>query len=144
MEVWNPVLGFEGYYSISTLGRVRSEPRRLIRKNGRPHTVKQKLLSLNKDSSGYYFFRPYKDGKRSMRWVAREVFKSHVRPLNPREEIDHKDSNKINNCLNNLQALESKSKHSEITNQRIQEKLELADFLTTLFMIGELNGNNNS
>lgn len=33
-EIWRPIDGFEGSYSVSNLGRVRSEKRTVMRKNG--------------------------------------------------------------------------------------------------------------
>ena len=38
LEVWRPISGYAGLYSVSSLGRVRSEPKHVIRRNGRYRT----------------------------------------------------------------------------------------------------------
>lgn len=53
METWKDVLGFENYYEVSNTGLVRSKPRLVIRKNGRPHTVKSKILKPCISTDGY-------------------------------------------------------------------------------------------
>lgn len=44
VEEWRPIPGFEGHYSISSLGRVRSEHRVVLRINGWPFTVRERIL----------------------------------------------------------------------------------------------------
>ncbi len=51
-EQWRPVVGYEGYYSVSTLGRIRSEERTVIRGNGRPHRVRERILALHETTDG--------------------------------------------------------------------------------------------
>lgn len=43
-EVWLPIPGFEGWYSISSLGRVRSEQRSFRKRNGQRHSVRQRVM----------------------------------------------------------------------------------------------------
>ena len=33
-EIWKDVVGYEGYYQVSSLGRIRSVDREIIDKNG--------------------------------------------------------------------------------------------------------------
>ena len=44
MEIWKDIPGYEGFYQVSDMGRVRSVDRKVVRKNGRPHTVIGKIL----------------------------------------------------------------------------------------------------
>jgi hypothetical protein len=44
-EMWRPVPDWPGY-SISNLGRVRSEERQMIRTNGRRYTVPGRILAV--------------------------------------------------------------------------------------------------
>ena len=46
MEEWRPVKDFEGVYEVSNFGRVRSLPRVIIRKNGKPFTRKGQIMTL--------------------------------------------------------------------------------------------------
>ena len=43
-EIWKPIPGYEGYYEASSFGRIKSLPRRFVRKDGRPHTIKGCIL----------------------------------------------------------------------------------------------------
>ena len=43
-EQWRPIPGFEGVYSASSLGRIRSEHRTMIRKDGSPCTTAERIL----------------------------------------------------------------------------------------------------
>lgn len=63
-EAWRPVIGYEGAYSVSDQGRVRTERRVFIRSNGRKYTVKERILktglkakhypSVNLSQTNYY------------------------------------------------------------------------------------------
>jgi NUMOD4 motif len=43
-EQWLPVVGFEGLFEVSNLGRIRSVPRVLVRRNGMLYTVRGRVL----------------------------------------------------------------------------------------------------
>jgi hypothetical protein len=43
-EVWQPVPGWTGFYSISNLGRVKSHRRVVMRSNGREYTAQARVL----------------------------------------------------------------------------------------------------
>ena len=47
--------GFEGYYQISNLGRVRSVDRLIIGKDGRRRFYTGKLLTQKSDKDGYKY-----------------------------------------------------------------------------------------
>lgn len=51
-EQWLPIPGFEGSYSISSLGRVRSEQRSFLKRNGQRHTVRERVLRLHTHPCG--------------------------------------------------------------------------------------------
>lgn len=44
-EQWRPVAGYEGFYEVSDLGRVRSLPRVITRKNDSPLPVPGRIMS---------------------------------------------------------------------------------------------------
>ena len=120
-EIWKPSKNWPGY-SISNEGRVKSERREMIRSNGWPHTIPEKMISTTADGQGYLQFHPYKDKKRRHVQVNREVFETFVRPLELGEQVDHMDSNKINNCVDNLQAVANSTEHWKFTWERIVKK----------------------
>lgn len=51
-EEWLPVVGFEGMYSISDQGRVRSEKRLIVRKDGRATTISERILKPSPKRDG--------------------------------------------------------------------------------------------
>ena len=52
-EIWKDVKGFEGFYQVSNLGRVKSLKRTIIRKNGKTFFVRERILKTTNDQSGY-------------------------------------------------------------------------------------------
>ena len=52
-EIWKDVVGYEGSYQVSNIGRVKSVPRVIIRGNGWPHPVRERILRPAKKSDGY-------------------------------------------------------------------------------------------
>lgn len=53
MEQWRDVPGWEGFYEVSDLGRVRSVQRVVKRSNGWPQTVRSRVLLAPIGSHGY-------------------------------------------------------------------------------------------
>ena len=43
-ETWRDIPDYEGLYQVSTLGRIKSLERKIIRSNGRVFTIKEKIL----------------------------------------------------------------------------------------------------
>lgn len=95
-EIWKD-LPFHPGYQISNFGRVKSVHRVLIRKDGKPCTVKEKICKPSKDGKGYLFIRAsvYKEKSsiRIHRWVALLFVPN---PDN-KKEVNHEDGNKENN-----------------------------------------------
>lgn len=84
-EVWKDIPGYQGYYQISNLGRVKSLQRTITHKpskkfpNGRVVIYKERELIPSTDSSGYLFVQLYKSGvfksKRIHRLVAETFYR---------------------------------------------------------------------
>lgn len=97
-EQWSAVLGFEGLYEASTLGRVRNiAPRR--------GTYPGRILKERKSPDGYLkvLLRNGKNNRSA--FIHRVVYEAHTRSLMPSEEIDHLDGKPDNNRLSNLDAV---------------------------------------
>ena len=55
-EIWKPVKGFEGFYEVCSLGRIRSLDRKVFDKyNKRYLNLKGKVLKPTKNWSGYLY-----------------------------------------------------------------------------------------
>lgn len=92
-EVWKDIDGYEGLYKISNLGRIKS-----LKKG------KEIILKPRKDKDGYLQVGLWKNGNKKQKTVHRLVA-LHFIPNNDlfKTEINHKDENKENNNLNNLE-----------------------------------------
>jgi hypothetical protein len=102
-------------YEVSTEGRIKSLQRRMTRSNGRPHTTPQRILKLATDTNGYHQFKAYPDKIPVL--VHREVYKAFRGDIPEKHQVDHMDSNPLNNTVDNLQAL-SDIEHKRISRQR--------------------------
>lgn len=92
-EIWKDVVGYEGFYEVSNLGRVRSL---------REHVPKGKILTPF-DNGGYDRVTFRINYKQKNLLVHRLVAKAFIpNPCN-KEVVNHKDGNKKNNCVSNLE-----------------------------------------
>lgn len=97
MEVWKDAVGYEGYYQVSNLGRVRALPRK-----GSGHSSDIRMLSLV-ESLGYNIVHLRKDGKGKVVKVHRIVAEAFLPNFNDYKCVNHKDKNKLNNRPENLE-----------------------------------------
>lgn len=94
-EQWKPIEGTDGTYEVSNTGKIRS--------NNYLGHGSQKELSLAKDQKGYLRVRIFIEGSRKTVKVHREVAKAFLPNPENKSEVNHKDGNKSNNCVNNLE-----------------------------------------
>lgn len=93
VEIWKPVVGFEGLYEVSNQGRVKSIPRKRCKGNVlKPHIVK-----------GYEYVHLSKDGKAKYLKVHRLVADAFLPEIQGKSYVNHIDGNKTNNSVKNLE-----------------------------------------
>ena len=105
-EHWLPVLGYEGLYEVSDLGRVRSVDRMERGANWRcPQGFMKrrrgKLIKPLIKHNGYFQVNLYKDGKMRCRAVHRLVMEAFCGPSNL--TVNHINEIKTDNRLCNLE-----------------------------------------
>lgn len=100
-EVWKDIVGYEGLYQISNLGRVKSLERIIKRKNGINQHFKEKILS--KWTGEYVFTNLSKNGKGKTYSIHNLVAKAFIPNPNNLPCVNHKDENKHNNNVSNLE-----------------------------------------
>lgn len=101
-EEWRDVIGYEGFYMISSHGRCVSLSRLVVAKNKVVRPVKQRILSPVFDGHGYYLFQLWKDNLVQKVSAHRLVAIAFIPNPCKYPEIDHIDNNHINNHVGNL------------------------------------------
>lgn len=97
IEEWRDIVGFEGTYQVSNLGRVqRISPSRLAKVL--PYVMKN-AIAVN----GYEVVRLHKDGKYVNKYVHRLVAECFLEEIDGCTEVNHIDGVKLNNVVNNLE-----------------------------------------
>ena len=102
-EKWRPIPGFEGYYAVSNLGRVRSLPRRVERGHGKPLNLKGRIMQPEfRKNTGYYTVRLCREGDRRHHYIHRLVLMAFRGLPEPGEEGCHENDIRTDNRLENL------------------------------------------
>lgn len=102
-EVWRAVVGYEGIYSVSNLGRVYSRPRKILDNTSIYRKIKGRILKQSFDKDGYVIVSLSLNSNSLPKKVHRLVANSFVsNPFN-KEEVNHKDLDKQNNYKDNLE-----------------------------------------
>lgn len=115
-EIFKDIYGYEGLYQISNLGRVKS-----LNYN---KTRKEKILKYRKHRYGYLMVVLFKDGKRKEILVHRLVAQAFLPNLDNLPQVNHKDENKTNNCVENLEFCDAKYNSNYGTrNERVAKAL---------------------
>lgn len=117
-EIWKDIDGYEGLYQVSNLGRVKS-----LNYN---HTRKEKILKFGKISKNrdYLQVNLCKNGKVKRHLVHILVAQAFIPNPKNLPQVNHKDEDKTNNCVDNLEWISRKENCNYGTrNLRISEKL---------------------
>ena len=101
-EIWKPVVGYEGVYEVSNMGRVKSLERKVPKGDGE-RTVKERILKLRTDRYGYLTVGLYAGGKPKKFLVHRLVCQTfHENPDN-KPQVNHINEDKTDNRACNLE-----------------------------------------
>lgn len=101
IERWKDIEGYEDLYQISNTGKVRSLDRYI--KIGQNRRIKKGQIIKVPIKKGYYQVRLSKNGKRKSFNVHRLVAKAFIPNPNNLPQVNHKDENKLNNNMQNLE-----------------------------------------
>jgi NUMOD4 motif-containing protein len=103
-EVFVPILGYEGFYEISNLGRIKSFARVVPNPHGGTMIRKEKFLKTNTyHPSGYRFVTLIIHKKRKNHSVHRLVATAFIKNHTNLPQINHIDTVKNNNIASNLE-----------------------------------------
>lgn len=123
-EEWGDVVGYEGLYLVSDLGRIKSLDRRVGSKGRKPHLRKGRFLNIKPYSSGYIMVTlcngVYQKSTPTHRVVCEAFY------LNPELKpfVNHKNGIKSDNRSSNLEWCTAKENnaHALATGLRVPAK----------------------
>lgn len=102
-ETWKDVIGYNGLYEVSNLGRIKSLDRVVNNKHNSKRTMKGRIMSLRPDSKGRYIICDFKSRTESKtKLVHRVVANAFIGDIQGME-INHIDGNTKNNNVSNLE-----------------------------------------
>lgn len=134
-EIWKPIKNYEELYEVSNMGRVRSLPRK---------TTKGKILKPHiQGKNGYSYVSLCKCNIRCTKRVHVLVLNTFM-PLNKKDGfdknyvIDHKDGNKQNNRLQNLEWVTQKENIKRMTTHNMPAK-KVIDLTTNKVFESEID-----
>lgn len=90
-EEWRDVVGFEGFYKVSSIGRIKAI-------HG-----KEKIIKTSLDRRGYPRTTLCIRGRKKYDSIHRFVAIAFIDNPENKRTVNHKDGNKLNNCVDNLE-----------------------------------------
>ena len=107
-EIWRDVVGYEGLYQVSSMGRVKSLGRFIDNLVRGHYWQEEKILKPSKRINGYVGISLHKDGKAKNFNIHRLVAIAFIPNPNNLPQIDHINADKTNNNVNNLRWVTAK------------------------------------
>ena len=101
-EIWKDIEGFEGLYQVSNLGRVKCVEHKCPGRHGL-RTVKEHLMTQVKGSKGYLYVSLSNMDRGRTFTVHRLVAKAFIPNPDNLPCVNHKDEDKFNNNVSNLE-----------------------------------------
>ena len=103
-EKWCPVEGYEGFYEVSDLGRVRSVDRHIRRSQGGTQLARGRVLRpCRMKRGGYLGVSLWRRGRARTRYVHALVAQAFLGDPPSGHEVNHRDGDKSNNSPANLE-----------------------------------------
>jgi len=103
MEIWHPCAGYETHYEVSNYGNVRSIERMVAHPLGGKKIQYGRVLKQGKASNGYLLVSFCVDKVKSNHSVHRLVARAFISNESNKPQVNHKDGNKHNNHVDNLE-----------------------------------------
>ena len=120
-EEWRDVPNYEGFYAASTFGRIISLGRYVRTKSNAKKWKNPILQKPTLGDNGYYSVVLSKYGKRTLKTVHRLVALTFIENPYNKPCVDHIDTNRTNNFVNNLRwCTLSENMQNELTLKRLR------------------------
>lgn len=103
-EIWKDIPEYNGRYQASTLGRIRSTDKTVLKSNGNTEFYKGKILKPFTGTGGYLYVRVAKKANDfHPKKVHGLIALTFIPNPNNYPIINHKDETRTNNCVDNLE-----------------------------------------
>lgn len=109
-EFWKPIPGYEGHYEMSRTGEIKSLSRVILAGGKYPFVSKERMLKAHVNNRGYYKINLYLNRKMKtieIHQLLAITFLNHI-PCGMELVVDHIDTNKFNNQVDNLRIVTSR------------------------------------
>lgn len=123
-EIWKDIKGFEGLYQISNLGKVKSLSKYKKHSYNSIAFLKEKILKPL-DINGYQRVILRKDNKSFNKFIHQLVAEMFIDNPKNYKEVNHKDENKTNNRVDNLEWCSHKYNINYGTGNQRRSKTEI-------------------
>lgn len=141
-EIWKEMPDYEGLYLISNKGRVKSCSRTKNSGGRFEYLSKEKILKPSISKDGYLVVYLCKDGKKKSHALHRLVAIAFIPNNGKLSDVNHKDENKLNNAVENLEwcSKEYNTKYgtrTQRTSKRVQQFTKDGAYLQTFNSVQE-------
>lgn len=120
IEVWKDIKGCEGVYQVSSFGNIKTLERDLPTPNGGVYTQKERVKAIH-EVMGYMQVALSVNKKHACFKVHRLVAKAFIPNPENKPQVNHKDGNKLNNNVNNLEWVTCSENHSHAYNTGLRK-----------------------
>lgn len=101
-ERWLPITGYEGYYSISSMGRIRSEDRTIQHQRTGTRFISGKILKTGLNPKGYKMIVLSMKGTRETKMIHNMVAEAFISPRPDGAVVCHGPGGQLDNRVENL------------------------------------------
>ena len=102
VEEWRPVAGYEGFYEVSSLGRVRSLERIVMRSDGRTCRVAARFMRFRKKPWGHLIVTLCRNARYRTFYVHQLVAIAFLGPIPEGLQVRHGPQGVADNSVSNL------------------------------------------
>ncbi len=112
---WRPVVGYEGYYEVSSDGQVAS----LVYRSGRAN-IPRRLLKAAMWRRGYLYVQLWVQGRAKNRTVHSLVAEAFIGPRPDGYDINHRDADRANNDRRNIEYVTPRQNEDHAVSLRLK------------------------